>query len=143
MAGVKGTDIFIAAAAVADYRCNRVAEGKIKKHAGKLSLELARNPDILMQVAGLSPPPFTVGFAAETEGLEANARAKLESKGLDMIAANRVGPGLGFDSDDNALDVYWRDGEFSLETMGKEKLARRLIRLVAERYHAKHTNQTH
>jgi phosphopantothenoylcysteine decarboxylase/phosphopantothenate--cysteine ligase len=143
MAGAKGADIFIAAAAVADYRCTQAADSKIKKRAGKLSLELARNPDILMQVAGLSPPPFTVGFAAETEALEANARAKLESKKLDMIAANRVGPGLGFDSDDNALDVYWRDGGFSLETMGKEKLARRLIRIVAERYHAKHPNQTH
>jgi len=143
MEGAAGTDIFIAAAAVADYRARNVAARKIKKSAESLSLELERNPDILAQVATLSPPPFTVGFAAETEALEANARDKLKTKKLDMIAANRVGPGQGFDSEDNALDVYWPAGSSSLETMHKEKLARRLIRLVAEQYYAKHSNQAH
>jgi phosphopantothenoylcysteine decarboxylase/phosphopantothenate--cysteine ligase len=143
MAGAAGTDIFIAAAAVADYRCARIAPGKIKKKAAALSLELERNPDILARVAGLSPPPFTVGFAAETGALEANAREKLNNKKLDMIAANRVGPDLGFDSEDNALDVYWQGGGQVLEVMNKEKLARRLIRLVAEQYYAKHSDQAH
>jgi phosphopantothenoylcysteine decarboxylase/phosphopantothenate--cysteine ligase len=143
MAGAAGTDIFIAAAAVADYRCAHVAPGKIKKQAAALSLKLEKNPDILAQVAGLSPAPFTVGFAAETEALEANARDKLKNKKLDMIAANRVGPGLGFDSEDNALDIYWQDGSQALEVMNKEKLARRLIRLVAQHYYAKHSDQAH
>ena len=143
MAGAAATDIFIAAAAVADYRCARIAESKIKKEAAALSLKLEKNPDILTQVVGLSPPPFTVGFAAETEALEVNARDKLKNKKLDMIAANRVGPGLGFDTEDNALDVYWQGGSQALEVMNKEKLARRLIRLVAEHYYAKHSDQTH
>jgi len=143
MAGAVATDIFIAAAAVADYRCVRIADNKIKKQAAALSLELEKNPDILARVAGLSPPPFTVGFAAETEALEANARDKLKNKKLDMIAANRVGPGLGFDAEDNALDVYWQGGSQALEVMNKEKLARRLIRLVAKQYYAKHSDQAH
>jgi len=133
-------DIFIACAAVADYRAGQVAEEKIKKQADELDLQLVRNPDILATVAGLDNAPFTVGFAAETEKLEAHARAKLESKGLDMIAANWVGEraaGGGFNSETNALEIYWHDGGDSLPVMAKSELARELMRVVAERYKKK------
>jgi phosphopantothenoylcysteine decarboxylase / phosphopantothenate---cysteine ligase len=126
--------VFFATAAVADYRPARSAPGKIKKDAPGLELSLVRNPDILCEVAALRPGPFTVGFAAETENLEANARAKLEDKGLDLIAANQVGSaGTGFDADDNALVVLWRTGSRDLGTASKIELARGLVALVAER----------
>lgn len=128
------TDIFIAAAAVADYRPRLAAAQKIRKSAATLTLELVRNPDILAQVAALDPAPFCVGFAAETGELESGARAKLHAKGLAMIAANRVGPGLGFEADDNALEVFWDGGAVRLERTRKSQLARQLIALVAQRY---------
>lgn len=134
-------DIFIAAAAVADYRPASVAGQKIKKRSASLDLKLERTPDILAEVAALSPRPFTVGFAAETEALRENALAKLEAKNLDMIAANAVGGDTGFESDDNALEVLWRGGGVALERAPKERLARRFIGLVAERFHATHTDQ--
>jgi len=140
---VNEVDIFIAAAAVADYHSKRIRNRKIKKQDEVLTLELERNPDILGEVAALQKAPFTVGFAAETEEVECNAREKLADKKLDMIAANRVGPGLGFDSDENALQVYWRGGGVSLEKSTKDKLARRLIRVIAEQYYARHSDQTH
>jgi phosphopantothenoylcysteine decarboxylase/phosphopantothenate--cysteine ligase len=132
------TDIFIAAAAVADYRPQVVAEQKLKKSAAHLTLELERNPDILATVAAQEDAPFTVGFAAETESIELNARQKLQVKSLDMIAANRVGADLGFDTDDNALQVFWEGGSAELEQTRKSRLARQLMALVAERYHQKH-----
>ncbi|MGI9335684.1 MAG: bifunctional phosphopantothenoylcysteine decarboxylase/phosphopantothenate--cysteine ligase CoaBC [Gammaproteobacteria bacterium] len=139
MTRVGETGIFVAAAAVADYRPVNAAPTKIKKTGEDQSLALTQNPDILAAVAGLSPGPFTVGFAAETENVEANARTKLETKRLDMIAANHVGqPGSGFGADSNALDVYWRDGgaveRTELGYAPKHELADRLIALVAERY---------
>jgi phosphopantothenoylcysteine decarboxylase/phosphopantothenate--cysteine ligase len=85
----------------------------------------------------LPEPPFTLGFAAETEALEANARNKLHAKSLDMIAANRVGPGLGFEVDDNALQVFWEGGEQQLGRTRKTRLARQLVALLAERYQAR------
>lgn len=130
-------DIFIACAAVADYRAVDVSDEKIKKDAGGLSLKLVRNPDILATVAALKEAPFTVGFAAETEKLEEHARGKLEGKGLDMIAANWVGEradGTGFNSDDNALHIFWQHGDLTLEKAPKTVLAQRLMDLVAERY---------
>jgi len=136
-------DIFIACAAVADYRAVQVAEEKMKKQADELALTLVRNPDILATVAGLEDAPFTVGFAAETEKLEAHARTKLESKGLDMIAANWVGEraaGGGFNSETNALELYWRDGGQSLPSMDKTELARELMSVVAEHYNKKMGN---
>lgn len=136
--GMNETDIFIAAAAVADYRPQAVAGQKLKKSAGHLTLELEPNPDILATVAAQADPPFTVGFAAETESLELNARQKLQVKSLDMIAANRVGADLGFDTDDNALQVFWEGGSAELEQTRKSRLARQLVALVAERYHHKH-----
>jgi phosphopantothenoylcysteine decarboxylase/phosphopantothenate--cysteine ligase len=135
---LKETDIFIAAAAVADYRPQSVAAQKLKKSARHLTLELERNPDILATVAAQEDAPFTVGFAAETESVELNARHKLQAKSLDMIAANRVGADLGFDTDDNALQVFWEGGSAALEQTRKSRLARQLVALVAERYHHKH-----
>ena len=128
------TDIFIAAAAIADYAPMEIAREKIKKRSANLELQLIKTPDILLQVTARVPRPFTVGFAAETEKLEAHAREKLEKKRLDMVAANWVGNGRGFDRDDNALAVYWKDGAAELDNAPKIELARRLIRLIAEQY---------
>lgn len=143
-ADIGRTDIFIAAAAVADYRSAAVAEHKIKKQArATLAVALEQNPDILGEVAARPRPPFTVGFAAETERLDEHAQDKLVRKHLDMIAANDVSGGRGFEVDDNALEVYWQGGGASLQRADKEKLARQLVALVADRFHAKHPGQTH
>ncbi|MEZ5541499.1 MAG: bifunctional phosphopantothenoylcysteine decarboxylase/phosphopantothenate--cysteine ligase CoaBC [Pseudomonadota bacterium] len=131
---VANCDIFIAVAAVADYRVEQPAGHKLKKTAARLTLHLVRNPDILAEVAALPQPPFTVGFAAETESLAAHAHAKLAAKGVDMIAANQVGPGQGFGCEDNALRVIWAGGERELPLAGKHRLARQLLTLVTERY---------
>jgi len=136
-------DIFISAAAVADYRVAEAAAQKLKKSRDRISLELEKNPDILAKVAGAPKKPFTVGFAAETESVRDNARIKLEEKTLDMIAANRVGDGLGFNTEENSLEVLWDGGGVSLEKTSKNKLARKLINIVADRYHEKNTNQGH
>jgi deoxyuridine 5'-triphosphate nucleotidohydrolase len=101
-------DIFISAAAVGDYHPADVAAHKLKKTGRKLLLELTENPDIVADVAALKRRPFVVGFAAETENLERHARGKLERKKLDLIAANRVGGGAGFDADDNELTLLWQ-----------------------------------
>ena len=140
---VAGTDIFIAVAAVADYRPVHSAPEKIKRSGEPLTLTLEPNPDILASVAAGANPPFTVGFAAETGDPEAQGRRKLLAKRVDMIAANRVGPGLGFDQEDNALLVFWNDGQTALESQPKSALARRLIALVAERFHATHRTESH
>jgi phosphopantothenoylcysteine decarboxylase/phosphopantothenate--cysteine ligase len=132
-ARVAGTDVFIAAAAVADYRPAVVADHKIKKKSDTLALELERAPDVLASVSALPEPPFLVGFAAETQELEAHARIKLESKNLDLIAANAVGPDRGFDRDDNALVCLWPGGREDLGHGAKAVLADRLIALIAER----------
>jgi len=133
---VADADIFIAAAAVADYRPAQPAGQKIKRSGDAVTLRLEPNPDILAQVAVRDPAPFTVGFAAETEALEEHAREKLARKQLDMIAANVVGPGLGFNTDENALLVLWPGGQQCLEKSPKTRLARDLIRLVAQRHQA-------
>lgn len=133
-----GANIFIAAAAVSDYKAALASREKIKKTQDALSLALARTPDVLATIARAASHPFLVGFAAETENVEQNALEKLESKSLDMIAANKVGDGLAFDKDDNALTVYWPGGgkvEFPLAS--KTLLARQLVALVAERFKAK------
>src|SRR3546814_7449528 len=112
-------DSYVAAAAWADFTPRAVAAGKIKKRDGEdgLTLELVRTRDILADVANRARRPrLVVGFAAETGDVEANARAKLAKKKLDLIAANRVGvEGSGFESDDNALVVYWNDGQRALD----------------------------
>ena len=131
-AEIADTDIFIAAAAVSDYRMREIAEHKIKKTSDELTLQLARTPDILATVAAGSPRPFVVGFAAETQNVERNALLKLEGKKLDMIAANQVGEGLAFDCDDNALTLYWQGGKHELERAPKCRLAGELIEVIAE-----------
>jgi phosphopantothenoylcysteine decarboxylase/phosphopantothenate--cysteine ligase len=136
---VADADIFVAAAAVADYRPAARQEQKIKKSEETMSIELVRSPDILASVAGLEDAPFTVGFAAETENVREYALGKLEHKKLDMIVANQVGEDLGFDSDKNAVDIYWADGEQSFETAEKTELAREIVKLVAERYELANT----
>ncbi len=130
-------DIFIATAAVSDYRAATPAEQKIKKSGESLALALQPNPDILAEVAALQAPPFTVGFAAETSDLEKHAREKLARKRLDMIAANPVDHGRGFDRDENQLTVFWSDGQQQFPLTSKFRLARQLIALIAERYHAR------
>ena len=130
------TDIFIAAAAVADYRPAVIVEQKIKKKDEAMTLELIRCPDILASVAALEVAPFTVGFAAETEKVIEYARGKLEKKKLDMIVANRVGGDCGFDRDDNAATVLWNEGERVFPTSSKVELARNLIELIAEHFYA-------
>ena len=128
-------DIYIAAAAVGDYRPAEVAERKLKKQAGAdMVLKLAENPDILASLSAQPTHPFLVGFAAETHEVANYARGKLQRKGLDMIAANRVGEGMGFETADNALTLYWADGEVELPRTEKAALARQLIAHVAERY---------
>ena len=143
MQQINGQDIFISAAAVADYGLESVAEQKIKKSDELLQLALQKNPDILAEVAALDCSPFTVGFAAETEELLKNAQTKLQKKKLDMIAANQVGDNLGFDQDENALTVVWRDGQQEFAKASKDKLARELIALIAKRYYEKNSNQAH
>jgi phosphopantothenoylcysteine decarboxylase/phosphopantothenate--cysteine ligase len=131
------TDIFIGCAAVADYRPQTAALQKIKRSAAEMELALVRSPDTLASVAALTPAPFTVGFAAETDNVAAHAREKLERKRIDMIAANQVGPDCGFDRETNSLTVYWPGGgELALGEGSKPFLARRLVELVAERYRA-------
>lgn len=135
-AAIGEADIFIATAAVADYRVDEPATSKHKKRDDALSLTLSPTQDILHSVTARPNPPFAVGFAAETDNLIANARSKLERKSLDMIAANIVGvEGVGFDSNENELHVLWNGGEARLERAPKPAIARQLIALVAERYH--------
>lgn len=125
-------DIFIACAAVADYRPANVQQQKIKKGAEHISLDLVRNPDIVATVATSEPRPFTVGFAAETNDVLAYARDKMDRKRLDMIIANDISsPETGFSSDENEVTVIWPGGEESLERAGKLTIARQIITLIA------------
>lgn len=130
-----GCDIFIACAAVADYRPADVAGDKIKKGGEKMTLALVRNPDIVATVAAQPGRPFTVGFAAETRDVLSYARDKLQRKGLDMIVANDVAAeGIGFNSEENAVTVIWAEGEQTLPRSGKQHIAREIIALLA-RHH--------
>ena len=129
-------NVFIGCAAVSDYKPDAIAEQKIKRSGPTMNLELVRSPDTLASVAKLQDRPFTVGFAAETQNVAENAQRKMIAKGLDMIAANRVGPDCGFDRESNALIVLWKGGETVLEQAPKTVVATRLIQLIAERYHA-------
>lgn len=129
-----GMDVFIAAAAVADYRPRECAEQKIKKSAEAFSIDCVRNPDIVAEAAARQKRPLVVGFAAETREVEAYARDKLERKALDLIAANDVAaPGLGFESESNALTVLWKGGRARIETAPKAEVARLLLEIIAER----------
>ncbi len=131
------SDIFIACAAVTDYRVDQAAEHKIKKTAGEVSLQLVQNADILAAVSALEKRPFCVGFAAETRQLEEYALGKLKQKNLDMIAANQVGDSdSGFETDFNQLEVFWPQGRQSIERASKTEIAKQLIDLIVERYTA-------
>ena len=133
---VGAADLFIGCAAVSDYRPQSPAAQKIKRKAEEMSLALVRSPDTLASVAAIADGPFTVGFAAETQDVIGHARGKLTGKGVDMMAANLVGPDCGFDQETNALTVLWDGGEVQLDQAPKAALAQRLIALIAERYHA-------
>jgi phosphopantothenoylcysteine decarboxylase/phosphopantothenate--cysteine ligase len=133
---VEGTDIFISTAAVADYRPARPADQKIKKTTDTLDLCMERTSDVLATVAARADHPFVVGFAAETESVEQNARLKLMKKNLDMIAANEVGHDKAFDCEDNRLIVLWRNGRHDLGKASKQELARKLVALIAESFAA-------
>lgn len=134
MARVAQADLFIATAAVADFRPRAASPEKIKKRGdGGLTLELVQNPDILAEVAARQDRPFVVGFAAETHDVERYARDKLERKRLDMIAANRVGEeGSGFDADCNALTVLWPEGRHEIARADKAQVARELLAVIAQ-----------
>lgn len=136
MAQLATCDIFIGAAAVADYRPAAVATDKIKKQNEEMTLTLLRNPDIVASVAQQRPKPYTVGFAAETSNVVDYARGKLERKQLDLIVANDVSaPGIGFNSDDNAVIALWQDGEMQIDARSKLLVARELIELIARNTH--------
>jgi phosphopantothenoylcysteine decarboxylase/phosphopantothenate--cysteine ligase len=125
-------DIFIACAAVADYRPATVQTQKIKKDAEEISLDLVRNPDIVATVSSTNPRPFTVGFAAETNDVVQYAKGKMQRKGLDMIVANDVSKqDIGFNSDENAVTVVWPDGEKALAQSSKLNIARQVVELIA------------
>ena len=143
MQRINNIDIFISAAAVADYRVQKISEQKIKKSDDTYELIMQKNPDILAEVSALYDAPFTVGFAAETENLELNAQTKLHLKNLDMIAANQVDKKLGIDCDENALTIFWKTGREKLPLAPKNKLARSLIKLIALQYNEKNSNKTH
>jgi phosphopantothenoylcysteine decarboxylase/phosphopantothenate--cysteine ligase len=130
---VADADVFIAAAAVADFQPVTVAKQKIKKQGVGVKLDLEPAPDIVKSVADMAKRPFVVGFAAETNDVEDNARGKLKRKKLDMIAANQVGEGIAFDCDENALTVIWPGGQMEIPRGPKIEVARRLIALIASR----------
>lgn len=140
---VSSADLFIAAAAVADYSPANYHSHKIKKSEANLSLPLVRNPDILKEVKAAHADLFCIGFAAETEKVSENALIKLKSKSLDMIIANQVGiSDQGFNSDFNAVDIITPEGIKSLERARKTQLARKIIHEIAVAFnqHNKHSN---
>lgn len=135
MSSIDDQDIFIACAAVSDYRIDKIATQKIKKSADNMTLNLVKNPDILGTVAARNNKPFCVGFAAETQQLEHYANDKLVRKNLDMVAANRVDDSAsGFEVDDNALTVFWKQGKQDFSRNSKTVIAQQLIALIAAHY---------
>lgn len=136
MAQVADADLFIATAAVADYRVDHIATQKIKKEGKTLSMQMICNPDILADVAGRKNPPFTVGFAAETENLREYAQAKMSRKGLNMIVGNQVGEGVGFEADTNEVTVLWPGGERDLAHNSKAQIAIQIVDVIGERLNA-------
>ncbi|MCH6482759.1 bifunctional phosphopantothenoylcysteine decarboxylase/phosphopantothenate--cysteine ligase CoaBC [Pseudoxanthomonas sp. LH2527] len=131
-------DLYIGAAAVADYTPREPVANKIKKSSESLALDLVRTPDILAEVAAQTQAlKLVVGFAAETNNVAEYARKKLDAKRLDMIVANRVGiADGGFESDQNAMTAYWKDGERSFASAAKTRLADDLMDLIVERLNA-------
>ncbi len=131
---IQGVDIFVAAAAVSDYRPEKQQQNKIKKTKASMQIDLVKSPDTLASVAKLANGPFTVGFAAETERVREYALGKLDNKKLDMIVANKVGAERGFDCEDNAVDVFWHGGERTFPMTSKSELATQLVQLIGERH---------
>ena len=138
----KQSSIFIGCAAVADYRAETIAENKIKKtdNSNELMIKLVKNPDIIAHIAALKEQrPFVVGFAAETENVKNYALKKLTAKNLDLICANDVSDKkIGFNSEQNALTLYWQNGEQTLPLSSKQQLATQLLEVVITRYKASH-----
>lgn len=138
---LKGQDMFIGTAAVADYKVEKISEQKIKKQSGQstLSLALVQNPDIIAYVGHLTQNrPFVVGFAAETENIHEYALKKLTTKQLDMICANDVSQSnIGFNSDQNALTIYWQGGHEQIEMASKHQVSDELMTLIYERYQSR------
>jgi phosphopantothenoylcysteine decarboxylase/phosphopantothenate--cysteine ligase len=129
---------FVACAAVADYRVAEIADQKIKKTNEHMQIALVKNHDIVADVAKLTNKPFIVGFAAETQNVEHYARGKLMRKNLDLIAANDVAKsGQGFNSDDNALTLFSAIDKTEIALASKQIVAKRLVSLINEHYHAK------
>ncbi|MEH0690628.1 bifunctional phosphopantothenoylcysteine decarboxylase/phosphopantothenate--cysteine ligase CoaBC [Vibrio cholerae] len=130
-------DVFIGCAAVADYRPHQVATQKIKKtdQSDAMSIEMVKNPDIVASVAALNEHrPFTVGFAAETQDVAHYAKSKLAKKNLDLICANDVSvAGQGFNSNDNAITVYWKEGEQSLTLASKQDIATQILTIINDK----------
>lgn len=129
-------DIFIATAAVVDYRPIQYQDQKIKKTVDTMAVKLEKTPDILATLSHRETNLFTVGFAAETTNVEQYARDKMQRKNLDMVCANQVGKDMGFDTDDNALAVYWPGGQQQMGPQHKRALAQDLVELIAMRYAA-------
>lgn len=139
----RACDIFIAAAAVADYRPVQVADQKIKKSGEQIQLSMIRNPDIVATIASREDKPFVVGFAAETRDVAMYARDKLSRKKLDMIIANDVShTDIGFNSDNNSVTAYWDESEQDFPQMSKSALAKQLIELIAQQYGTENQNET-
>ncbi|ENW78487.1 bifunctional phosphopantothenoylcysteine decarboxylase/phosphopantothenate--cysteine ligase CoaBC [Acinetobacter sp. NIPH 284] len=131
----EGCDIFIATAAVADYRVAQVAEHKIKKAGDELAVALVKNPDIVATIAEQQQRPFMVGFAAETQNVEQYAAGKLVAKKLDMIACNDVSrPDIGFASDENAMTVFFAQSyhmeKRELEKASKQEISQQLVEAI-------------
>ena len=126
-------DIFIAAAAVADYTMIHIENKKIKSNDKPLTLTLQPTVDILAYVAKLHPKPFTVGFAAETDNLEENAQTKLRKKKADLIIANDVSRhDIGFDSDDNAVSIFSSQPTIHLAKASKHEIASEIIKIIGD-----------
>ncbi|MET2847568.1 bifunctional phosphopantothenoylcysteine decarboxylase/phosphopantothenate--cysteine ligase CoaBC [Vibrio owensii] len=136
MAHAPSHDAFISCAAVADYRPENVASQKLKKteNNDQMTINMVKNPDIVATVANMTEQrPFTVGFAAETNDVETYARGKLLKKNLDMICANDVSvAGQGFNSNDNAITLFWPEGEQALALESKEALSFRILEKMHE-----------
>ena len=129
-------DIFIACAAVADYRPTSIAEHKIKKGNEEImELHLVKNPDIVATIAAREDKPFTIGFAAETRDVISYARGKLERKNLDIIIANDVSQaGIGFNSDENAVTLVTHTTQIDIPQTSKRQLATQLIEQISFLY---------
>ena len=135
LAAAQGCDVFIAAAAVADYRPAQIAAQKMKKGESEtLTLSLVKNPDIVASIAALEPKPFTIGFAAESENLLDYARSKLQRKNLDLVVANDISDNnIGFNSDNNAVTLVEKNTATEISQRSKQQLARELIALFAQK----------